>query len=683
MRRRLPIFLISMLVVLAGLPRPVAAQEVTVVVDGTAVRFDQPPAMIGGRVLIPLRGVFEQLGASVQWDAAARLITAHRGATTIVLQPGNPSARVDGRVVALDVPAVIAGGRTLVPLRFVSEALGAAVNWDGATRVVYVSSPGAAAPRAPVAPQAPPVPPMPVAPPEPPPPVIVIPPPAPTPAPPPPIIIVPPPAPPRPSQVEGTVIRVETSSPSPRIIVRADGVLHAIAVSAFTSVFITDVGTGRAGAAAVDQIRRGDLVTVLVDAQGYATSIRASFRERSGTLDWITGRTVRLRDGQITPLGDDPVYLLDGREVPRDALRQGMPVVLRVNPATGEAWEVRAWSGSGPPPIFLDRPQIDSVSLNGTGPYGAGATLVMTMRGTPGGEARYTISQIGATGSMQEGPAGVYTARRPIRDGDAATQATITVRLRVRGVEISRDADTVIIDGLRPEITRVTPEPNSAIADDRPTISIGYADRGPAGIDRGSVRLWVNGQEVRRLTVTERTATYEPLSPLSAGRVRVEARVADRAGNEARTTWIFTIERASPPVPPAPPATPVPPAPPVRPVPPGVSPSPSPRLLPPEILAPRQGDTIGADLRIRGRAAPGLQVEVQVQIFTPPGGPIQVVRADPATAAGSGEWEVRIRLQRPLPRGSRLTITAVAIGPTGARSQPAQAVISVVTDPDR
>ena len=131
---------------LACLPLAAAAQTapVTVTVNGAAVAFDQPPVERVGRVYVPLRGVFEQLGASVVYDGGK--IAATRGATTVALQIRSNSAIVNGAPVALDSPPFLIGARTLVPLRFVAQALGASVNYDGSTRTVAITRAAAAAP---------------------------------------------------------------------------------------------------------------------------------------------------------------------------------------------------------------------------------------------------------------------------------------------------------------------------------------------------------------------------------------------------------------------------------------------------------------------------------------------------------------------------------------------------------
>lgn len=117
-----------------------SAQGISVQLDGRTLYFDQPPAMIQGRLLVPLRGIFEALNADVVYDAPTRSIQATKGPTVVQLQLGSRTALIDGRTTYLDVPADTVGGRTMVPLRFVSEALGADVKWNGATKTVMIMS---------------------------------------------------------------------------------------------------------------------------------------------------------------------------------------------------------------------------------------------------------------------------------------------------------------------------------------------------------------------------------------------------------------------------------------------------------------------------------------------------------------------------------------------------------------
>jgi Copper amine oxidase N-terminal domain len=124
----------------------VPAPYVHVFVDGQPVAFDVPPQIDNGRVLVPLRGVFQQMGATVAWDDQSQTVLAQRGATSVQLTIGNTQAMVDGRPVMMDVPAMLVGDRTMVPLRFVSQALGANVDWNAANSTVTIAAAGATVP---------------------------------------------------------------------------------------------------------------------------------------------------------------------------------------------------------------------------------------------------------------------------------------------------------------------------------------------------------------------------------------------------------------------------------------------------------------------------------------------------------------------------------------------------------
>ncbi len=118
------------------LAAPALAQSVTVMVNGSPVTFDQPPVMRAGRVYVPLRGVFQQLGATVVY--ANGIINAQGNGRSVHLRIGSNQATVNGSPVALDSPPFLIGARTLVPLRFVAQALGANVNWNNANSTVYI-----------------------------------------------------------------------------------------------------------------------------------------------------------------------------------------------------------------------------------------------------------------------------------------------------------------------------------------------------------------------------------------------------------------------------------------------------------------------------------------------------------------------------------------------------------------
>ncbi|MGV3618278.1 MAG: copper amine oxidase N-terminal domain-containing protein [Fimbriimonas sp.] len=111
--------------------------------DGELVKFaDTAPVMEGSRVLVPMRGVFEKMGATLEWDASSRTVTAQQGDRTIVLPVGKSEAKIGGETVALDQPAMVIDRRTFVPLRFLGQALGAKVDWLTADRTVDIQTGG-------------------------------------------------------------------------------------------------------------------------------------------------------------------------------------------------------------------------------------------------------------------------------------------------------------------------------------------------------------------------------------------------------------------------------------------------------------------------------------------------------------------------------------------------------------
>lgn len=113
---------------------------VTIIVNGQTMNFDQPPIEQAGRVYVPLRSIFEQLGASVVYQNGT--INATGNGRTVSLHIGSTQADVNGSTQTLDSPPFVTGARTLVPLRFVATALGANVNWDDNTSTVTINGVG-------------------------------------------------------------------------------------------------------------------------------------------------------------------------------------------------------------------------------------------------------------------------------------------------------------------------------------------------------------------------------------------------------------------------------------------------------------------------------------------------------------------------------------------------------------
>ena len=119
-----------------------AEKPITVFVDGTQVLFDVEPVTENDRTLVPMRFIFEALGASVTWNDATSTATAVKGEDTIQIVVDNTVMLKNGRKITLDVPARLVRDRTLVPVRAVSEGMGARVNWNETLRQIVIATPG-------------------------------------------------------------------------------------------------------------------------------------------------------------------------------------------------------------------------------------------------------------------------------------------------------------------------------------------------------------------------------------------------------------------------------------------------------------------------------------------------------------------------------------------------------------
>jgi hypothetical protein len=132
----------TLLLLLATLGSAYARPELVVLVDGKPVEFKTArPQVIGGRTVVPLRGVFEAIGAYVEYDPANRIIKAKRNNEVVELKLDDRVAKKNGAEIIMDAKAQIYAGTTMVPLRFISEALGAKVEYDKANNRINITTP--------------------------------------------------------------------------------------------------------------------------------------------------------------------------------------------------------------------------------------------------------------------------------------------------------------------------------------------------------------------------------------------------------------------------------------------------------------------------------------------------------------------------------------------------------------
>jgi N-acetylmuramoyl-L-alanine amidase len=115
-----------------------AAPAVNVTVEGQPLVMPVPPVIVQDRTLVGVRSVGEAVGGTVTWNQERRQATVTRGSDSVVLTIGKREAMVNGRSTLMEVPAQLVQERTMVPLRFIAEALGCTVEWNQATRTVNI-----------------------------------------------------------------------------------------------------------------------------------------------------------------------------------------------------------------------------------------------------------------------------------------------------------------------------------------------------------------------------------------------------------------------------------------------------------------------------------------------------------------------------------------------------------------
>lgn len=115
------------------------AQDITAVYNGEMIWFDSPPMMINERVMVPMRAIFEKLGAAVEWNEADLTATASDSDTLVYVTLNSDTMWVNGNAVKLDSPAVQKNDRTYVPVRAVAEAFDNNVFWGSKSNRVYIT----------------------------------------------------------------------------------------------------------------------------------------------------------------------------------------------------------------------------------------------------------------------------------------------------------------------------------------------------------------------------------------------------------------------------------------------------------------------------------------------------------------------------------------------------------------
>lgn len=111
---------------------------IKVFLNGKQLEFDVEPMIINSRTMVPLRVIFEALGAKVDWDGRTQTAIGETKNTIVKISIGKEYLLKNDNIVVLDSPAVVISGRTLVPARAIAESLDCKVEWYGETQVVEI-----------------------------------------------------------------------------------------------------------------------------------------------------------------------------------------------------------------------------------------------------------------------------------------------------------------------------------------------------------------------------------------------------------------------------------------------------------------------------------------------------------------------------------------------------------------
>ncbi len=543
----------------ASLPSPASGGPVTVLVDGRPINFaDSPPRSVGGRLLVPLRAIFEALGATV--DFSGGQVRAQRGPTQLQLQIGSTQATVNGQNRVLDVPAQAIFGRTFVPLRFVGEALGAGVNFNTATQTVIITSPDAANNRpgtgSPANTNTSPLYQAPAtgtrvgtgvgtAP-----------------------IYT---APGATQGITGTLVRLDAGNPA-SVALLVNGQVRTYQVNDNALVLRQNSIASNATVAPVRQPPRAmtlsalvpdETVRVVLDGAGRVSQLTALTTVVIARVQYGAGDQIILDDAGDTTLtlGPNLSYTdASGRESNTVNLNAGQSVALFLSPQNRTIYRV----SSDPRDLTIQTttgateplpngglapagtPTIGLVQTSAAAPLKAGAQLAVSARATPGTRLTWSLGSRIQNQALVENPQqpGSFRATYIVRPGDDVLNARVSIRaVGQNGYEATAQSQNpVTLDTVAPRLVGTFPSNGATISVAQPNIAIFADDLGGSGLGGATVSVVSNGvtTPIPATLAPPTSVNAVPPLPLS-GRVQVRAVISDRAGNTLPVNFSFTI----------------------------------------------------------------------------------------------------------------------------------------------
>lgn len=482
---------------------PRLRHTIAMAVNGQELPRDPSPRIVGkggGRLVVPVVRIYGALGIGVSRSGTA--LTASAPGKRIVLQIGSSYATIDGRPVRMEAPAMFIDGTTYVPLRFVSESLGAQATFNAkANRVEVVSS---LVGRNPALEHAGAY---------------------------------------GTSQVVGGVSAVDLNSSPQTLTVERGPDVRTVAITSNAQIELQDVVARIGAPGALTDVHVGDAVSVVLLRDGRVASVIVRYASRIGTIAAVAPNQFVLNTGFIVTPDRSTTISLNAQPATLADLKVGDAVVVRLNPDTNEKRQIivsRAVSATAAPagPVA-----IASFAIDAPHALRSGDAFGLTLQGTPGAHATFDIGTYLTGLPMAESQPGLYTARYTIPPNVNFGQTTVYAHL-VNGSDAARaEAPTILaVSSTPPQIVDIAPVNGQSVNNDRPSIYATFRAPTGVGINASSAMITVNGLDVTpSATRTGQFITYSPGVSLPDGPVSVQVRVADEAGNLQTRAWSFTI----------------------------------------------------------------------------------------------------------------------------------------------
>ncbi len=484
--------------------RPI--RTIAIVLNGGTLPTETPPRVFGGRLLVPLRPIFDALGIPIVRSGDS--ITLHVPFGTAVATLGSDSMLLNDRPVALGSRVEEIDGTTYVPLKFLSVALGATANYDQRGARVQVVSALIGRPSGPQSRRAD-----------------------------------------GGTTLNGIVSAIDVLSAPPSITVTPAGSgARTISINSDALIYVEDVSVHSQVKSALGDLHVGDQVSVVLARDGRVVEIHDFYSSDNGTIAALSPNAMVLQNGKVVQPSRATDILLNGSAAHLADLAVGDYITVRRNPLSGELRQViasRTVSATPSPQPAAGAAKIAKFGISVARPLRAGESFTATLEGTPGGHATYDIGDFLTGLEMHEESAGVYRGSYTIPDRFNVNQVPIFGHLAVGAAQAPRaEAGTLLSAATTPpQIPDIAPPVGQTVDNPRPNVYATFVTPAQIPINVSSVVLIVNGHDVT--SAATRTAAFVAYSPgvdYPDGEVKVTVKVADAAGNTATKSWTFVIK---------------------------------------------------------------------------------------------------------------------------------------------